>query len=198
MPGRPILHTPERPVLHSPEWPVLHSPELPVLHMPERPVLHMPGRLVLHMPERPVLHSPGWPVLHTPERPVLHMPGRPAVLQIDFHRMYRTVHLPLPSSDTSDKSFLLPAAVLVKPAFQSLIHIHCKIQSWQKSVLRNSDNWPFLLIHSAVAYTGLSVPYWLQSDRKVPLTVPLHLPHNFQNSIFRLLCKDYSAFPLPL
>ena len=173
-------------------------PERPILHMPERPVLHMPGRLVLHMPERPVLHSPGWPVLHSPERPVLHMPGRPAVLQIDFHRMYRTVHLTLPSSDTSDKSFLLPAAVLVKPAFQSLIHIHCKIQSWQKSVLRNSDNWPFLLIHSAVAYTGLSVPYWLQSDRKVPLTVPLHLPHNFQNSIFRLLCKDYSAFPLPL
>ena len=140
MPGRLVLHMPERPVLHSPEWPVLHSPELPVLHMPELPVLHMPGRLVLHMPERPVLHSPGWPVLHTPELPVLHMPGRPAVLQIDFHRMYRTVHLPLPSSDTSDKSFLLPAAVLVKPAFQSLIHIHCKIQSWQKSVLRNSDN----------------------------------------------------------
>ena len=140
MPGRPILHTPERPVLHILERPVLHIPERPVLHMPGRPILHTPERPVLHIPERPVLHMPGWPVLHTPELPVLHMPGRPAVLQIDFHRMYRTVHLPLPSSDTSDKSFLLPAAVLVKPAFQSLIHIHCKIQSWQKSVLRNSDN----------------------------------------------------------
>ena len=115
-------------------------PGRPVLHMPGRPILHTPELPVLHIPERPVLHMPGWPVLHTPELPVLHMPGRPAVLQIDFHRMYRTVHLPLPSSDTSDKSFLLPAAVLVKPAFQSLIHIHCKIQSWQKSVLRNSDN----------------------------------------------------------
>ena len=131
---------PEYVLLHMPELPVLHILERLVPHMPELLVVHMPGRLVLHMPERPVLHSPGWPVLHTPELPVLHMPGRPAVLQIDFHRMYRTVHLPLPSSDTSDKSFLLPAAVLVKPAFQSLIHIHCKIQSWQKSVLRNSDN----------------------------------------------------------
>ena len=140
MPERPVLHIPELPVLHMPGWPVLHTPERPVLHMPGRPILHTPERPVLHIPELPVLHMPGWPVLHTPERPVLHMPGRPAVLQIDFHRMYRTVHLPLPSSDTSDKSFLLPAAVLVKPAFQSLIHIHCKIQSWQKSVLRNSDN----------------------------------------------------------
>ena len=131
---------PERPVLHIPELPVPHMPERPVLHMPGRPILHTPELPVLHIPERPVLHMPGWPVLHTPELPVLHMPGRPAVLQIDFHRMYRTVHLPLPSSDTSDKSFLLPAAVLVKPAFQSLIHMHCKIQSWQKSVLRNSDN----------------------------------------------------------
>ena len=131
---------PERPVLHILERPVLHIPERPVPHMLERLVLHILERLVLHIPELLVLHMPGRLVLHMPERPVLHMPGRPAVLQIDFHRMYRTVHLPLPSSDTSDKSFLLPAAVLVEPAFQSLIHIHCKIQSWQKSVLRNSDN----------------------------------------------------------
>ena len=167
MPGLPVPHMPGWPVpplllyhilyrifvllliqLHISHRSARSLPEYVLLHMPERPVLHMPGRLVLHMPERPVLHSPEWPVLHSPElpvlhmleRPVLHMPGRPAVLQIDFHRMYRTVHLPLPSSDTSDKSFLLPAAVLVKPAFQSLIHIHCKIQSWQKSVIRNSDN----------------------------------------------------------
>ena len=140
MPELPVLHILERLVPHMPELLVLHMPGLPVPHMLERLVLHMPERPVLHMPGRLVLHMPERPVLHTPELPVLHMPGRPAVLQIDFHRMYRTVHLPLPSSDTSDKSFLLPAAVLVKPAFQSLIHIHCKIQSWQKSVLRNSDN----------------------------------------------------------
>ena len=143
MPGRPVPHIPELPVLPLLLYHILYRIFVLLLiqlHISHRSARSLPEYVLLHIPELPVLHMPGWPVLHTPERPVLHMPGRPAVLQIDFHRMYRTVHLPLPSSDTSDKSFLLPAAVLVKPAFQSLIHIHCKIQSWQKSVLRNSDN----------------------------------------------------------
>ena len=151
MPGRPVPHIPELPVLPLLLYHILYRIfvllliQLHISHrsarsLPEYVLLHMPERPVLHILERPVLHIPERPVPHMLERPVPHMPERPAVLQIDFHRMYRTVHLPLPSSDTSDKSFLLPAAVLVKPAFQSLIHIHCKIQSWQKSVLRNSDN----------------------------------------------------------
>ena len=87
------LHISHRSARSLPEYVLLHMPERPVLHMPGRPILHTPELPVLHIPERPVLHMPGWPVLHTPELPVLHMPGRPAVLQIDFHRMYRTVHL---------------------------------------------------------------------------------------------------------